>query len=436
MRVSVIKTDKWLIIMVAIIYRYYLDLSYIMLSESYPVEFPVRPDSIKMVLSYVIISWLILITYKKDLITSYLFRVLTFFTIIPLSSVYAMKDESSVFFLLTCLTFGAVQLIFIKNHKTKEEIELSLSASKGVPLLRYSCLLFIALTAMLMYLQMGMPSLEALVLENVYEVRQNFNLSSYVRYMLWACAQVAVPFGIADGYVRKSKIQVVICILFQLMFYLWTGNKTWFFSIFLILAIMILIASKKKLDYFFIGLTVLCAVGYYGRENLVGVQVGSFLNRRVLLDPAALKFSYYDYFIVNSHDKVYFSSTVLGPLFRGLTKSSIDFPYDISDKYTDKASNAVTGIYGGDIANWGLLTFILVPVLLYMLADLAEKSKYKIGRNFTYLFLSYLFFSFNDQRIVIFFLDFQGLILFFILFEMTRNPQRHIKNKQVLISDN
>ena len=276
-----------------------------------------------------------------------------------------------------------------------------------------------------MYLQLGLPSLDALVLENVYEVRQNFNLSSYVRYMLWVCAQVIVPFGIADGYVRKSKIQVAIFILFQLMFYLWTGNKTWFFSIFLILAIMIILSTKKKLDYIFIGLTILCAVGYYGKENIVGVQVSSFLNRRVLLDPAALKFSYYDYFIEKDHDKLYFASTVLGPVFSGLSNTSSDYTEDISVKYTDKPSNAVTGIYGGDIANWGWFAFLFVPILLYLLSYLAEKSKYRIGGDFTYLFLTYLFFSFNDQRIVSFLLDFQGIFLIWILYVMSR---KRVKN--------
>lgn len=405
-----------------------MDMSYIMLSDTYPVEFPLKINIAKSILSYLSIVVLILITFKKNnLLTSYLFRVLTFFTMIPLSSVYAMKDESSAFFFITCSTYLVVQWVFINNHKETGRTEAYISDTKSVKTLRLSCLAFLVLTTILMFLQLGFPSLGALVLENVYDIRQNLHISNYVRYMLWVCAQVIVPFGIADGYVRKNKIQILLCILCQLMFYLWTGNKTWFFAIFLISAIMFLLFFKMKLDYFLVGVTVLCAFGYYGNENVIGMTVGSFLNRRVLLDPAALKFSYYDYFIVNSHEPVLFSSTVLGPVFRGICSSSNpDFPYDISNKYTDKASNAVTGIYGGDLANWSWFTFLIVPIALYFLAVSAEKTKYRIGSSFAYIFLTYLFFSFNDQRIVQFLLDFQGILLILILYIMSNKTKNYL----------
>lgn len=429
MKVSSIIRHKWFILLAAILYRYYLDLSYTMLTDTYPVEFPLKINAFKMLLSYLVICVLILITYKKDFVSSYLFRILTFFTIIPLSSVYAMKDESSVFFFMVVISYGATQLLFIKNHHERKEIEIPPSSFKNISVLRYSCIIFLLITVLLMYHQLGIPSLAALVLENVYDIRQDFNVSNYTRYMLFVSAQVIVPFGIAEGYVRRNRIQIILCIVIQLLFYLWAGSKTWFFSIFLILAIMLLISRKKNLDYFFVGLALLCALGYHGRENIAWQQVASLLNRRVLLDPAALKFSYYDYFIVNDNRLVLFSSTILGPIFRGLFISQADYPEDISIKYTDKPSNAVTGIYGGDIANWGWLAFVLVPVFLYLLADLAEKSKYNIGNAFTCLFLSYLFFSFNDHRIVSYFLDFQGIVCVIILYLMSK---KRIQIKKVV----
>lgn len=429
MKVSSIIRHKWFILLAAILYRYYLDLSYTMLTDTYPVEFPLKINAFKMLLSYLVICVLILITYKKDLVSLYLFRILTFFTIIPISSVYAMKDESSIFFFLTCLTYGAVQILFINAHNERIETDVPLSAFKSVKYLRLSFLFLLALTTFLMYVQLGIPSMEALILENVYEIRQDLNITNYVRYLLFICAQVIVPFGIAEGYVQKNWIQIVICILFQLLFFLWTGNKTWFFSILLILAIMVLLLKKINLDYFFVGLAILCAIGYYGKDSIVGIQVGSLLNRRVLLDPAALKFSYYDYFIENNHDYIYFSSTILGPLISGLTKADGDYTQDISGQYTDKASNAITGIYGGDIANWGWFAFILVPIFLYVLASLAEKSKYRIGSNFTYLFLVYIFFLFNDHRIVSYFLDFQGIVCVIILYLMSK---KRIQIKKVV----
>ena len=417
------KNQLFLVLVVAFVYRYFLDLSYMAISDSYPVEFPVKPNTIKIVLSYLVIIPMIKLLCKEDSILSFLFRVIVFFTIIPLSSVYAMKDESSTFFLLTCLSFIVTEFVLFKNGNNYERESNCLQRrnNKKLKIVRIFCFLILFLTIVLMYLQLGVPSLMALVLDDVYDLRQSFQISTYTSYILYVATQVCIPFGIADGYVRKSKTQIIVVILFQLVFFLWTGHKTWFFSIFLMLGIIFLLSIRKSLNYLFVALTLLCAIGYYGNDNMIiGNSVTSLINRRVLLDPAALKYNYYDYFVVKGHSPNLVAGTVLAPLLKGAASAAEDdYSYTISDIYTDKSSNAGTGLYGGDVASVGFLVFIIVPFALFFLAFLTKRTEEFVGKNFTLLMLIYIFFSFNDQRIIQYLLDIRGVFLVVTLYYLS-----------------
>lgn len=424
MKAPFYKNPLFLVIILSFVYRYYLDLSYVVISEDYPVEFPVRVNVIKMILSYLILIPMIYLTFREKSVLSYLFRVVVFFTIIPLSSVYAMKDESSSFFILACISFSAVELLLFKR-KLKSKIQVQQYEgpvnSRSLRLVRYMCFLILCITLVLMYVQLGIPSLMALVLDDIYDLRQSFNITSYTNYILYVSTQVCIPFGIADGYIRKSRKQILLVILFQFVFFLWTGHKTWFFSIFLMFGIIVLLSLKKSLDFLFVALTGLCLLGYYGNDNLIiNKSITSLINRRVLLDPAALKYNYYDYFVVKGHHPNLVAGTVLAPIFSGLAaEGEEDYTYIISDTYTDKSSNAGTGLYGGDIASVGVGVFLLVPLALLFLAYLTRKTESSMGYSFTLLFLVYIFFSFNDQRIIQYLLDIRGVFLVIILLSLS-----------------
>lgn len=426
MKVHFYKNPLFLIIVLAFFYRYYLDLSYLMISDDYPIEFPIKTNYLKVIISYIILIPLIGITYREKSVLSYLFRVIVFFTIIPLSSIYAMKDESNVFFLLTCISFVAVELVLFKKRFKKEfQIQQKNVDSLKLKIVRYVCFFILSITLILMYVQLGTPSLMALVLDDIYDLRQSFQISSYTNYILYVSTQVCIPFGIADGYIRKSKKQILTIILFQFLFFLWTGHKTWFFSIFLMFGMIFLLSIRKSLDYLFVALTALCMLGYYGNDNLIiNKSVTSLINRRVLLDPAALKFNYYDYFVVKGHHPNLVAGTVLAPIFSTTaSESEEDYAYTISEIYTDKSSNAGTGLYGGDVASVGIFVFLLVPLSLVFLANITRKTEYAMGRNFTLLLLVYIFFSFNDQRIIQYLLDIRGVVLIAMLLFLSQYRQ-------------
>lgn len=401
-------------------FKLILDYSYVLLSneDAYSIEFALNINFFKVALSYVIIILVGFLSCSNNTIVSYLFRIISFFVIAPLSTVFAFRDESSVYYFLVVITFIITEYISVRQFSSKMDLEdWQVKPTKRDNLLNTLCVVISLLTLFLMYVSNGVPNINTVILENVYEVRGSYNTSSYLSYLLYVTAQVIIPLGIAISFTRKRYLLSFFYLLSQFCFFLWTGHKTWFFSIFLMLLLIIILRAKKGVNYLFIAVVALSLLAVIFYENIYGYGAFTLLNRRVLLDPAALRFFYYDYFLVKGHPIVGFSGTVLAPIFGSASPADLDYAYSIASIYTDTPSNAGTGIYGGDLANLGVLSFIIVPICLVFFSYLANITNRAMSSSFTILLFTYITFSFNDQRIFAYLLDFRGvfLILFVLL---------------------
>lgn len=425
------KKDWFMII--AIIFRMILDWSYIILSNSeHSIEFALKFSPVKMLLSYVAIIFICYETYNKKKISVFFYRIIIFFTIIPVSSVYCMRDGSSVFFFLTVLSFLYAEFIAFRikltgnSARTKrslteqpERIPDNTNKQKKEPVFSAKALsvvsaLIALMVVTIMYKYNGLPKLGTLNLNNVYVVRGSYQTTWFLSGLSSLTAMVIVPFGVAKAKLRNSKTQILFWWAVQFCLFLWTGNKTWLFSIFLLLGIMVIIERGYSPNIMFLGVTAFTLLPFIflGRGSWVYNYIFDYLNRRVLLDPAALKFFYYDYFIPEGNPIIGLSGTIFASFFPGLNEGSIlNYPFIISTQYTGITSNAGTGLYGGDMANLGIAAFAIVTLLLIFFSFLIEQANRQCGAEFTMLLFTYLSFSFNDQGIFSYFLDFQGILL-------------------------
>ena len=425
------KSDR-LFLYSLIVFRLVLDWSFLLLAKAqFDMEFTLRFSLWKMVVSYIALIVLTLVSFRTQKLSAFFIRMILFFTIAPLSSVYSMMNESSVFYWSVIITFFIAEIISLQGKSIQENNKIlkhqTTNMSNTVVLLSIA---MSVITILLMYASNGVPSLSTFVLDSVYEVRQTYVVSSYLSYLLFVTTQVLVPFGIADSFARKKPLELIFYLIVQSILFMWTGHKTWLFSVFLLLGIILIIRLKKNINILFLGVTALTSLGCFFFNNEIGFSVFTLLNRRVLLDPGALKFFYYDYFVVNNHQTIGVSGTLLAPFVNmNLSSNTMDYTYLISSKYTDAPSNAVTGLYGGDIANFGIWAFIFVPVFLVVFCKLVDVSQKRSGYYFTIIFFSYLAYAFNDQRIVAYFLDFRGVVLIlFVAFYSTRMLNRKILN--------
>lgn len=424
--------NRDLFFILVFIFRLILDVSYIKLSGEieYSVEFVLAPNFFKFLLSYILLFLVTVVSYKKyNTIVIYFYRIIIFFVIAPLTCVYACRDGNSTFILLTTISFAIAEYFSITHWTSEinylEEGSSVFNKAQVSTMFGVFCFFVIFLTLVLMYQSNGIPQLTSVIFENVYEIRNSYNTSSYLSYLLYVTTQVIIPFSIALSIVRKKYILTVGCLLTQLCFFLWTGHKTWLFSILLILFMLITIKTKKPLNTLFVSVVFLTGLACLFHETVLGYTVFTLINRRVLLDPAALKFFYYQYFIVDGHPSVGVSGTLLAPIFGSANENDLDYAYTISAQYTDVASNAGTGLYGGDIANLGILTLIIVPICLVFLASIINLVNKSTSSVFALLLFTYLTFSFNDQRIFAYLLDFRGIVLITLVYFINKQRKQH-----------
>lgn len=449
------KLYKYNFTIVAIIFRIILDISYFRLFKiDNPIEYSLDINFIKLLFSYIIIIIISYKTFYYNKTSVFFFRIIIFFTIIPISTVYCMRNENTMFFLLTNISFYLAEIVFFRFRVPKKCSRFNILPDNNLyttvnninihnrkinimsQILNF-LFIFITLVAILMmFEQNGFPNLSTIILSNVYTVRRDYEMTKYLSYLVSIITVVIVPFGIAEGMVHNKKLQMFFYFLVQFCLFLWTGHKTWLFSVFLLGFIIFIYSKRLSLNIFFTSVSLFAMVGcIFSNSNSFLRYLFSLLNRRVLLDPAALKFFYYDYFIVQNNPKLYFSGTVIAPFLPSfmIDKSIFNYPYIISEQYTGIKSNAGTGLYGGDVANLGFYAFLVVPFLLVILLSLIERSNYRNGSKFTVLSFIYIIYAFNDQRIFLYFFDYSGLLMVFIMLflKLKVNNNYVIKNSYI-----
>ena len=423
--------DKDKFVVLSMIFKIIMDWSYLYLSNSaFSYEYVLAVDSLKLLISYMIVfvqSWLTTRCKKES---AFLFRLIIFFTMIPLSTVYAMRDESNIYYLLTMVTFMIVEALLFKsnirfdvgnrNSQIKgiyiENISYSAKESQISRVVNAGVMLISLLTLLLMFRNNGLPRLDTLFLDNVYSLRATYTTTKYLGYLTSLTTYVLVPFGVASSICKKKNGLVLFWFFVQFALFLWTGHKTWLFSIALLIGMILYTKHILSENLVFTAVTVLTLIGCLlaDSNNYAMTFVFSLFNRRVLLNAASLKFFYYDYYVVKSNALIGTSGTILAPFFPQ-AEANANYATTISQLYTGITSNANTGIYGGDFANLGIMVFFITPLLLLFFAYLVRRSSEKCGRTFTVILFSYLAFSFNDQGIFQYFMDFKGVVLILLI---------------------
>ena len=430
--------QKHWFICLAVLFKAILDWSYLLLSKSaFSNEYVFDISWLKLIFSYLAVIVMSLFTSFSRKTSVFLFRIIIFFTLIPLSTVYAMRNESSVFYFLTIGSFVLVELLLLyhpgyictssktegwQTIRSTVHEEQDCMPTKSVALIStvsncssLFCILAAGITVFLLFHYNGIPSFRTLQLNNVYSVRAAYQTTKYLGYLTSLTSYVLVPFGIAKGMSQKKAGKVLFWFAIQFLLFLWTGHKTWLFSIALIAGVMLMVKKVISERTFFLLIIFVVLFGCITFQSSNAFRyVFSLFNRRVLLNSASLKYFYYDYFVKKGNQLIGVAGTVLAPFF---PHKGIDVPYAeiISLQYTGVISNANTGLYGGDFANIGVMVFAATPLLLVLFDKMVSHCSRKCGTDFASILFVYLAFSLNDQGLFQFFLDFKGIVLILLV---------------------
>ena len=219
--------------------------------------------------------------------------------IIPITSVYVMKNEDSVYYFSVCGCF--LLCVILVNAVADPEIYIQSRVSS-----RMMIPVFMALAVLLMVdivTRNGAPTNIALNFNNVYILRSSgwFQTGKLFSYIMDYSRMVFIPCCITFFILKKRYFYGFVFSVIMLLLYLYSGNKTILFGLFLI--ILCAFWSRRKNCYFeiFTALSLLLTLLIIGRN--FSHQLGQFrynayyrIIDRCLFTPAELKFYYYDFF--------------------------------------------------------------------------------------------------------------------------------------------
>ena len=325
-------------------------------------EFALDFNIYKYVAAIILLTIAYLLTIGKNDTIVFFLRMIIFFTLIPMSSVVGMRNENFIYYSLVMVIFSMVEWYVLNyriitpyskkiSHREFKSTETKAIESKSTLTwmaknVSWICGFLSIILILIMYRNHGLPSLIALNVYDVYKVRGAAVIGKIESYLMAIVTGVFVPFGIAEGVVQKKPIRVIMFTLFQCLIYLWTGNKIYAFSILLIYFILFLYKWKMSSTIFFATFTGIAFLGCLSSMTNMKILdlIFTVYNRRMVLDSSALKFFYYDYFIINKNPTTGFAGTLFAPFIK--IRGTNEYRYLLYEKYAGSVSNANTGIFG------------------------------------------------------------------------------------------
>lgn len=219
--------------------------------------------------------------------------------IIPITTIYSLGNDSSAYYNVLCGSFLLCELLVGYTRSTMW-FQRNAFVSK---VMLWGFFGAILLLMVVVVIKNGAPSLIALDIYKVYELRTSgdFQLGKYMNYILTWSTKVFLPLFLAKSLAdRKYGLSCLLCGTIFLL-YLYTGHKTFLFSIPLVVVSSFWARRKNFYKELFlcacIGFAVLVLLACFSPVlDVLWDRVYSLFGRRVMIGSANNKFKYFDYF--------------------------------------------------------------------------------------------------------------------------------------------
>lgn len=285
-----------------IVYKFATEWGYYFILSADKVTYPVNFSIGKYINGWMWCLILFLgIRHEKREASVFMLYLLYVSQVIPITCVYALRNESAIYYNLTCFAILNAELIlgWVEDLQFKWKNNYS----------KYMIWVFIIALVFLLikiFRGNGFPTLIALNIYKVYELRGSgsFQLGKYGSYLLNWMIGAIIPFLIARYVNEKNYIRTALLCATVFILYLYTGHKSYLFSIPLVIGCSFWM--KKKYPYeeiyisFMYGFTVLVVLACFSPilKELFS-KIYYLIGRRVLLFSAVNKFKFYDFFTLN-----------------------------------------------------------------------------------------------------------------------------------------
>ena len=346
------------------------------------------PDPASIAVSCVVLLGSSIILPKRTNATS-LFLWLIFILITIPRFAYCSCMGKSLLYPSLCLASILLVSILVSAYETKKSPQrsasyLNITFSKGALLCAAGCIL---LSGIILYLTKGFPSLSALSFDGVYEIRAENDFGNSLSALFTLSGLYISPILVCFLASRSHYLVAALITGFSILFFLWTGNKTWAFIV--LAAWILFFASKWNLltlrnvlaatASLFLAQGIFYLFVDYGQGGVVDTMYTLF-TRRFIFVPAGLGYEYWEFF--QSNPTILLKGTALGLLTPFPPEyQEMNYPNQIAFQAMGTyEAYANTGAYGGEFANFSplggtLATTINLLVMCYILFKCEAKSE-------------------------------------------------------------
>lgn len=294
--------------------------------------------------------------------------------VIPRMVTSSLGGESPSYALLCLAVFSVTAVASNRmRYDTPSKMLGSLRSSR----LLVVVLSFVALLTIGLFVwcatSLGVPSLDALNYENVYEIRGSNSFDFVESGLLTLVCTRIIPAVLCYLVVFGCWWAAALFTVVQFVFFLWTANKAWLLIPVLVWVVGILlrygfVTVKRLLVGLLVMVIVLSAVACFSRA--APMVVFSICVRRLLILPAVLGQCYFNFFSAGN-PTVMLQNTILSPLTPMPEQySAVSYAVQIGQFLygNESTSYANTGLFGGEIANFGpVFGLVIAGVNLFII---------------------------------------------------------------------
>jgi len=367
------KFSFWTVFILILIFRFAIDFGY----EDFVVAifdydgFKYKFDSAR----YIISLFLIFISYylwsrKIGSILAYTYFVIYIVALIPASSYYAIGEANAYSFFLNILAY-CILILFLPssslNFNFKEKLNNINIGSNFIVF----CWFFLSICILGLYFNNNGKFV--LSFDDVYEFREDNQLTGILSYLFSWSVKVIAPFLLAYALIKKGfwSWKVAFSILVIILLFTLTGHKSVLVPIGFCLSLYYIFGGSKttgsSITYnrIYMGFTIamlsfitLVYAYYIVYDN---IMIPSIFLRRAMFTPPFLNSIYFDMF--SEYPRVYWSNSILSPF--------INYPYfdtlthEVGAYLGRYGMGANTGFVGSGYAHAGYLgIFIYIGIML------------------------------------------------------------------------
>ena len=343
------------------------------------------------------------IEHEKRKASSFLLYLFFLLQIIPITTIYSLENDSSVYYFTVCLAVLLCELlvryvdsgVFMKRDKNTSILLVTLFA------------LLLVYTVYRMIKVFGPPQTTALNIYSVYDIRKNApDLGKLLNYLLnWSTA-VFLPFALAKALSDRKILLAFAFSAVCILLYLYTAQKTILFMVPMVIACTAW--AKRESCYrelffcFCIGFALLTVLALLEPDHDAGFfnSIFSLFGRRSMIVSANNKFKYFDYFSERPKMGIY----GIFPRWLIPVKSyyeDIPYSYEISRIYYGKPEmNSNTGFLAEGYMRFGLPGLIVFLVLFAVILKSIDRFQNRTEYSFAIGAFVYPVFSLNDAHLL------------------------------------